>query len=245
MDAKKSFLFNTEWYEVLRDYPAEVRLEVYEAIIRYCASGTLSEMKPLAKMAFAFIRRGIDYNEAKYQQTVEARREAGRKSATARTRQKIAKTTDVEFAKHQATKSTNVEFVEQNQQKTAKSTDNVNVYDNDNIIVVDEDHAHARESLDDYQQRLSENAMFWENAAMSRHVDIDTLKAMLPRFVADSKARDKTDATYSDFKNHFLSWFNCQDKPQKKTRNDTNDRYSKRRGADSAARSPDDYTGAL
>lgn len=224
MDAKKSFLFNVEWHEVLKDYPAEVRLEVYEAIIRYCGSGTLSEMKPLAKMAFAFIKREIDYNENRYQETIEARRAAGRKGA------------DKTNGKRRQT--------------SAKTADNDNVYDNDNINVdninvVDEDHAHARESLDDYQQRLSEDAMFWENAAMSRHVDIDTLKAMLPRFVADSKARDKTDATYSDFKNHFLSWFNCQDKPQKKTRNDTNDRYSKRRGADSAARSPDDYTGAL
>lgn len=236
MDAKKSFLFNVEWHEVLKDYPAEVRLEVYEAIIRYCGSGILSEMKPLAKMAFAFIKREIDYNENRYQETIEARRAAGRKGA------------DKTNGKRRQT-SANSAFAEiengKRRQTSAKTADNDNVYDNDNINVVDEDHAHARESLDDYQQRLSEDAMFWENAAMSRHVDIDTLKAMLPRFVADSKARDKTDATYSDFKNHFLSWFNCQDKPQKKTRNDTNDRYSKRRGADSAARSPDDYTGAL
>ena len=79
MDTKKSFIFNIEWHEVLKDYPAEVRLEVYEAIIRYCSSGTLSEMKPLAKMAFAFIKREIDYNENRYQETIEARRAAGRK----------------------------------------------------------------------------------------------------------------------------------------------------------------------
>lgn len=240
MDTKKSFLFNIEWHDVLKDYPAEVRLEVYEAIIRYCASGTLSEMKPLAKMAFAFIRREIDYNEAKYQQTVEIRREAGRRGG--RPKQTETKKANGFSENQNKAKKANGFFEKQTE---AKKADIDNVYDNDNLNVVDEDHAHARESLDDYQQRLSEDAMFWENAAMSRHVDIDTLKAMLPRFVADSKARDKTDATYSDFKNHFLSWFNCQDKPQKKTRNDTNDRYSKRRGADSAARSPDDYTGAL
>ena len=239
MDTKKSFLFNVEWHEVLKDYPAEVRLEVYEAIIRYCGSGTLSEMKPLAKMAFAFIKREIDYNENRYQETIEARRAAGRKGAdktNGKRRQTSAKTAIAEFAEIENGKR---------RQTSAKTADNDNVYDNDNINVVDEDHAHARESLDDYQQRLLADEMFWENAAMSRHVDIDILKAMLPRFVADSKARDKQDATYSDFKNHFLSWYNCQEKPQKKTRNETNDRYSKRRGADSAARSPNDYTDAL
>ena len=45
---RKSFVFNIEWQEVLMDYPPEVRLEVYDAIIEYVASGTLSELKPLA-----------------------------------------------------------------------------------------------------------------------------------------------------------------------------------------------------
>lgn len=45
---------------MLADYPAEVRLEVYEAVIRYAASGTLTELRPLAKMAFSFIKKDID-----------------------------------------------------------------------------------------------------------------------------------------------------------------------------------------
>ena len=59
---KKSFIFNVEWQEILLDYPAEVRLEVYDAIIEYVATGTLSELKPMAKMAFSFIKKEIDYN---------------------------------------------------------------------------------------------------------------------------------------------------------------------------------------
>lgn len=59
---KKSFVFYIEWQEVLMEYPAEVRLEVYDAIIEYVASGTLSELKPLAKMAFSFIKKQVDEN---------------------------------------------------------------------------------------------------------------------------------------------------------------------------------------
>lgn len=76
---RKSFVFYIEWQEVLMEYPSEVRLEVYDAIIRYAASGTLSELKPLAKMAFSFIKKQIDSNNDKYDCLVEKRSEAGKK----------------------------------------------------------------------------------------------------------------------------------------------------------------------
>lgn len=55
-----TFLFNTDWRDVLVGYAAEVRLEVYEAVIEYAASGTLPRLKPLAQMAFSFIKLQID-----------------------------------------------------------------------------------------------------------------------------------------------------------------------------------------
>lgn len=75
----RTFIFNVEWQEVLVDYPPEVRLEVYEAIIEYVASGTLSELKPLAKMAFSFIKKEVDYNLENYNEVSKARSEAGKK----------------------------------------------------------------------------------------------------------------------------------------------------------------------
>lgn len=53
-------MFDTKWADVLSECPAEVRLEVYEAIIRYASTGTLPELKPLARMAFGFVRLQID-----------------------------------------------------------------------------------------------------------------------------------------------------------------------------------------
>lgn len=63
---RKSFVFNVAWQEILSDYPAEVRLEVYDAVIRYAASGTLPELKPMANMAFSFIKREIDSNNGEF-----------------------------------------------------------------------------------------------------------------------------------------------------------------------------------
>ena len=82
--SKDSFVFRISWQEVLMDYPPEVRLEVYDAIIAYAASGTLTELKPLAKMAFSFIKRDIDIAAEKYQEVVEKKAEAGRKGMKSR-----------------------------------------------------------------------------------------------------------------------------------------------------------------
>lgn len=114
---RKSFIFNIEWQEVLLEYPAEVRLEVYDAIIEYVASGTLSELKPMARIAFSFIKKEIDYNEQRYQDVVNKRSEAGKRSAESRNNYK-------------STNSTNVNKC---QQASTNATDNVN----DNDIVND------------------------------------------------------------------------------------------------------------
>lgn len=125
---KKSFIFNVEWQEILLAYPSEVRLEVYDAIIEYVAAGTLSELKPMAKMAFSFIKKEIDYNTNKYNDIVAKRSEAGKKGMASRY---------VKGNTGNGVKTTNVT----NDNKTNKCCHDVtnvtvydNVYDNDNDL---------------------------------------------------------------------------------------------------------------
>lgn len=125
---KKSFVFNCEWQKVLKEYPAEVRLEVYDAIIEYVVSGRLSELKPLAKMAFSFIKNEIDYNQRKYDEKVERNRVNGSKggapkgNGNAKSKQpKQPKTTET---------TQNNPTVE----KTTETTLNYNYNDNDKEI---------------------------------------------------------------------------------------------------------------
>lgn len=77
--ARKSFVFRLEWFKSLSAYPAEVRLEVYEATMRYALSGTLSELKPLSRMAFTFIKNALDADFEKYNDISDKRRAAGQK----------------------------------------------------------------------------------------------------------------------------------------------------------------------
>lgn len=121
---KRSFVFNVAWQEVLMEYPPEVRLEVYDAVIRYAASGTLSELKPLAKMAFSFIKKEIDFNNTRYDDIVSKRREAGKKGMLSRYGKKED---DSNLTNVTSDSKTNTSY------QTITTVTNVtdNVYDND------------------------------------------------------------------------------------------------------------------
>ena len=56
----KNFTFAGKWHEVLKNYPEEIQKEVYRAAVEYAFTGTITEMQPLARMAFDFIRYEID-----------------------------------------------------------------------------------------------------------------------------------------------------------------------------------------
>ncbi len=67
------------WADALSAHSEGIRLEVYEAIIKYATTKELSELSPISQMAFSFIREEIDRNEAKYTETVERNRANGAK----------------------------------------------------------------------------------------------------------------------------------------------------------------------
>ena len=81
---RDSFVFFIEWAEALRECPDGVRLEVYDAIIEYAASGIVPELKQQAKLAFGFIKGQIDRNNEKYVKLSERRRLAGQRGMESR-----------------------------------------------------------------------------------------------------------------------------------------------------------------
>lgn len=76
---KETFLFYADWLNVIRDLPSEVQLEVYQAIAEYAIYDNLIELKPLAKVAFGFIKQTIDRDTKKYISISEKRSEAGKR----------------------------------------------------------------------------------------------------------------------------------------------------------------------
>lgn len=76
--------FKYSWRKALMGYPAEVRFEVYEAIMEYAESGTLIELKPMAKIAFSIFKVEIDIDKERRKAISAKRADAGRKAMEVR-----------------------------------------------------------------------------------------------------------------------------------------------------------------
>ena len=119
---RETFVFYKDWLNVIRDLPSEVQLEVYQAITEYAIYGNLIELKPLAKVAFGFVKQTIDRDTQKYVSIKEKRKEAGAKGG------RPVKNNGLEESKE---KQKNQLVFEKS--KKSKCPLNVNVNVNDNV----------------------------------------------------------------------------------------------------------------
>lgn len=90
---KTTFLANTRWQTVLKNYPPEIRVAVYDAMFEYAATGEVPELDKESKMAFLFIKMELDENQARYEETVETNRMNGRMGGAPRGNQNARKKT--------------------------------------------------------------------------------------------------------------------------------------------------------
>ncbi len=248
MNTNNTFIFNLEWYAVLQEYPAEVRLEVYEAIMRYASSGTLPELKPLAKMAFSFIKKEMDYNRDRYQATVEKRREAGRSGALARQgrqdKQSQANEANATDAKQSLAKQANATDAKPAKQSLAKQADYDNV--NDNVLSSTTARVRAREPAEEPPEKILDD-LFRDKAAVeafciTNRISPEQLRRIAGEVVTEWQLTGQTHASATEARRHLLNQTRI-----KIHANDTQpqDKYARRRSVDTAARSPEDYTGKI
>ena len=119
---KETFLFYADWLNVIRDLPSEVQLEVYQAIAEYAIYGNLIELKPLAKVAFGFVKQTIDRDIQKYISISEKRSEAGKKGG------RRLKDNELEESNEKQKKQL---LSEKSKKSNCSLNDNDNVNDND------------------------------------------------------------------------------------------------------------------
>ena len=76
---KNSFVLYTSYQKQLDLLTMEQRGRLLTAIMAYVSENDLPDMDGATEMAFSFIQSDLDKNAEKYQQTIESRREAGKK----------------------------------------------------------------------------------------------------------------------------------------------------------------------
>lgn len=78
MEKKNSFVMYTDYQEQINLLNMEQRGMLLTAIMEYASSGTTPEVDGMVLMAFISIRKQMDRDNEKYQNTIEKRREAGK-----------------------------------------------------------------------------------------------------------------------------------------------------------------------
>lgn len=214
---KDTFVFRVSWHEALSDYPPEVRLEVYDAIVQYVTSGTPPQLKPMASMAFSFIRREIDSDNRRYEDTVKKRREAGRKGGESRWEKNDGKNSKC----HQEVAN------------LANIADNDNVYDSDKkeISLSEEKEtkkeakvslpaAYTELSLEECFKEIMSEEIWAQDVLMAAHrkghmLDQQKLAEYVTEFFGELKCRGDTSRSLKGAKEHFSNWLNVKLEKQK------------------------------
>ena len=78
MSERKTFIFHAEWKNILKSYPAELRLELYEAIVDY-AMGNELKMSQNASLIFPFLKCKLDEDLSAYNAKCETLKTNGAK----------------------------------------------------------------------------------------------------------------------------------------------------------------------
>ena len=119
---RETFVFYKDWLNVIRDLPREVQVEVYQAMAEYAIYGNLIELKPLAEVAFGFVKQTIDRDTQKYISISEKRSEAGKKGG------RRLKNNELEESNEKQKKQL---LSEKSKKSNCPLNDNDNVNDND------------------------------------------------------------------------------------------------------------------
>lgn len=74
---KDSFIIYDEYYEMIRELSTTDKGLLFTALFEYQISGIEIDLPQMARIIFKFIKKRMDYNEERYLETCQKRKEAG------------------------------------------------------------------------------------------------------------------------------------------------------------------------
>lgn len=215
MEKRGTFVFHAEWAEIVRDYAEDVRLEVYEAAVRYAVSGDTVELRPLAKMAFGFIRRDIDRDQARYDEYVERQRANGSKGGRPRKGQASpgAPAGQDEKAKPFlgfSEKPKKPAGFSENPAKPKKANNDYDYVD-DNVLNPPPPRAREAEAgdggrEDGFYAEAAGNEMMRQQTCMNLHIGRGEYDSLLAEFRGEALAKGIRHVSAEDYRRHAYDW---------------------------------------
>lgn len=86
---KDSFIIYDEYYEMIRELSTTDKGLLFTALFEYQISGIEIDLPQMARIIFKFIKKRMDYNEERYQETCQKRKEAGALGGKARSEKQM------------------------------------------------------------------------------------------------------------------------------------------------------------
>lgn len=128
---RESFIFHKDWYNAISQLDKDLRLELYDAIMRKALYNEPPSLSPMGNLAMSFIEPQIERDFDKWLDIREKRSNAGKAH-------KGNQYSMMEQMEHKQTNGTSVPILEQTEQDgtngTVSVSDNVSV-DNNNVIL--------------------------------------------------------------------------------------------------------------
>jgi len=181
-EKKKTAIIYAEWHEVFDDLDDDEAGRLAKHLFRYINDIDTSNPDKLTKRLFIQMKHSLDRNNVKYQEMLEAKSEAGKKSAEAKKQRALelkqqeerlkqlidSNEKENESSQHNSTDSTPVDFVPTHSTKSTDS-DSESVSGNDSDSVSDS-------VLLKKELEISEEEIFPQNpnAQLNNHLNIQT-----------------------------------------------------------------------
>lgn len=248
--SKESFIVYTSFYKPISKLSDKQLGRLFRAIFNYHIDGVVAVEEDI-EMAFAFFVNQFEIDESKYQSKVERNRESGRKGGISRANRDADKnsTDNSERLKPKPTLEQSSESSERLKPKQTLKNQAYNDNDNDNELssTTTRPRAHEREGASNYEEFLDNffaDQISVEVFCMNNHISVQDFRRLAEETITEWKLTGQKHDNDQDARRHLLNQARIK---INRISNDTKpqDRYTKRRGADSAARSPEDYTGEI
>lgn len=239
---KETLIIYRDWWEAIKSLPTDMQLKAYNAICEYAFEGKHPE-GPMIAAVTALMRSAIDRDNKKWETVRKKRAEAGRRGAAATNEKRWG-------CQQESSKSANADNCQQmsanvgkGRQRSSKSAvnDNVNVNVNVNGI------AYGNNKYvvgDDFLSNIGDATI--EQFCMTNHIGKEMFYELAKAVIAEWKFTKESHQTESDARKHLLNQIRVKSRnPIKPNETKSEDRYTKRRGVDSAALRAEDYTGEV
>lgn len=198
----KGILFYLDNYEAIRLLTYEQKGMLLDAAFRYALGENLPDMDAVTAMAFSFIRSHMDAAEAKYQETIKKRSEAGKR--------------------HKGNQYTRLAEMEQMEQVSQNGTNGTNTITNTNTNTNTRTRTNITSYPATYEERLKSEAVMLQAIANSAATTPQAVIAMLPDFADQLRIDGKKHKNYAEWRKHLQNYILKRKEKQRNNGNTDN-----------------------